>query len=228
MPEIEASPFVGVVPTATEIQVVLPTATPIPPTATVVAPDILSQFLGNVDIVTFYDFEKNDGWNVYCACVFRDGEFVMTPRDWNAAVWRRDTIVAGEGITFDFTFSEKVQFEVLFDVGEWATNEYRRFGVYINNNVAGANLWAGTQLFHGRLAGNFALKPDTQYSMAMAVIEGGEFLAVVWDPTDETKFISTHERIGQSWAGRDWKFSIGGNQGQVNIDNLKFFVFEDN
>ncbi|MBX3048978.1 MAG: hypothetical protein KIT46_01595 [Anaerolineales bacterium] len=227
-PTIEVTPFTGAALVPTNTETAVPTATRIPPTATVAPPDILSSFLENIEVVAFYDFNRNDGWDVHCACVFSGGEFVMNSRNWNAAVWRKNSIAAGEGIVLDFVFSEKVQFEVLFDIGEWDTNQYRRFGIYINDNVAGANLWAGTQLFHGRLGGNFSLKPGTQYSMTMAVIEGGEFLAVIWDPTDPTKFISTHERIGESWAGRDWKFSIGGNQGRVNVDNLRMISFGDN
>ena len=60
-----------------------------------------------------------------------------------------------------------------------------------------ANLWLGQNgLGFNNLHGNFQLKPDTWYSLLMAVDEGGEFLSVIWDPQDTTHFFSYHETAG--------------------------------
>jgi hypothetical protein len=127
----------------------------------------------------------------------------------------------------DFSFSDKSVFEVYFDIGEWNTNSYHRFGIYVADNAALANLWSGSNLISGRLIGNFSLEPDTQYSLAIMIGNDGELMAVIWDVADPTKIISTHEQVGTSWVGHTWKFAVGANLGQVVFDNLRIVSFDE-
>lgn len=77
-----------------------------------------------------------------------------------------------------------------------------------------------------RLSGNFKLVPDTTYTLLMALLPEGGFMAVVWDPADPTKAIYYHEKVGANWTGIIWDFRIGADQGTMVFDNFREFTFE--
>lgn len=202
-----------------------PTQTPVPPTPTVAVPEGMASYFEGTEI-DFYDpFDSNNGWGIGCGCTISNGVFVAIGNQWSGASWDEGKLEEGEGVLLDFSFTKDSEFEVYVNVGDWPTENYRRFGLYVFNNSPHANLWAGGQLFSGRLVGNLKLQPDTTYTVALMIGEGGEFGAIVWDPADPSQLVSTHETLGTSWADRSWGLAIGGNAGQITYDNLRFVSF---
>ena len=65
---------------------------------------------------------------------------------------------------------------MLLDSGEWYTDPYKRFGIYMEKNFPRVNVWAGKNgLGGGNLIGNFTPKPEIYYSLLMALLPDGEF-----------------------------------------------------
>lgn len=203
-----------------------PTATPVTPTATVPVPEGLSLFIQGSKIDYYDPFDQNNGWGIGCSCFVRGGLFTAVGRDWSGASWNERQLNEGQGLLLDFSFTTDAEFEVYINVGDFSTAPYRRFGMYIRNDAPYANLWAGNQPFSGRLLGNLILQPETSYTLAILIGEGGEFSLVVWNPADPSQFVSTHETLGTSWADRVWAFAVGANSGQVEYDNLRFISFD--
>src|SRR3990172_1844252 len=205
-----------------------PTRTPIPPTPTVTAPDILIDSFSGIEVIYYDSFNTDLDWGIGCACIVINGELVVNGKDWNGLSWERQELSEGQGIIIDFTYSEPVQLELYLDHDEFATDSYQRFGVYIESTFAEANLWQGSTLISGRLIGNFTPQPGVQYSLAMMVGQDGEFMAILWDTSDPSKTISTREQKGSSWFGHTWGFAIGANQGNnILFDNLRLVQFEE-
>jgi len=217
-----------VLPTATEPPI--PTATPIPPTATIPAPDKSLEYLTGVQVVyvdTFNDPSGN-GWWLGNVGKIQNGVLEIHGNNWNAV--GRDvsrTFGEDEGVIYDFTFTKGSVFETFFAHGDWYTDPYQRFGIYITGANAQADLFQGKNgIGFTTLNGNFALKPDTTYSLLMAVLPNGEFLAVIWDPANPSKTIYYRETIGKKWANQAWTFTFGANIGTIQMENYREIKFD--
>ena len=212
---------------AVPTQVPTTTNTPIPPTPTVSPPSALSDFLEGVEVTAIDAFDSGlgIGWQLPVGTI-KDGVLQITGNDWNGLM-KEGKFVDGDGFVINFKYEKDSEFEVMYDFGQWWTEPYRRFGIYIYGNYPKANLWLGQNgLGFNNLHGNFQLKPDTWYSLLMAVDEGGEFLAVIWDPQDTTHFFSYHETAGEQWADHEWDMRIGANQGTIEFDDFMRIKFD--
>ncbi len=201
-----------------------PTPTPFP---TLAAPDLLSTFASNVSIDYFDPLIRNIGWGIGCECYFEGGTLLVGGRNWNGTSYDRAAFQEGQGVVMDFEFSEDAVSSIVFDVDEeFGSREYRSFGIYILNKGIHANLWAGQQLFSGRLNGNLTVQPEIQYTFALLIGSDGEFLILVWDPNDPNQYLSSYEKIGTSWSGRTWTFRLGADGGITKFDNFRIVSFD--
>lgn len=204
-----------------------PTKTPIPPTATVPAPDKVSEYLDNVKVISIDTFDKNTGlWWLDSAGTFKDGGLEIIGKDWNG-IGREGILKEGKGVIIDFTFTRGSVFEIFFDKGDWWTDSYRRYGVYVYNSYPAVNVWSGKNGLGGAyLSGNFSTKPETTYSLMIAILPNGEFLSVIWDPSDPSKTIRYRENIGETWSNISWNFRIGADKGTILFDNYRVISFD--
>ncbi|MEA3350557.1 MAG: hypothetical protein U9Q82_08055 [Chloroflexota bacterium] len=203
-----------------------PTKPPIPPTPTVAPPMVLLDYLDNVSVTQTDYFESSMGWDLWTGKI-SNGVLEIIGKDWNGLAKRRK-ISEGEGIIIDFKYEKNSEFELMFDYGEWWTDPYRRFGIYIWGSYPKANLWLGKNgLGFNNLHGNFQPKADTWYTLLMAVDSDGEFLSLIWDPTDPTQIFSYHEKAGEKWAGYSWVFKLGANAGTITFDNFMKITFDE-
>ncbi len=69
-------------------------------------------------------------------------------------------------------------------------------------------------------------KPDTNYSLLMALLPNGEFLGVIWDPSDPSETIFYREKIGKNWSNLTWTFAIGADRGAILFDNFREITFD--
>ena len=206
----------------------VPTKTPIPPTATIQAPDKTLEYLNGVQVVNIDTFDLvSDKWGSgLISGGISNGVLNVIGKDWNGIVRDRD-INDNQGIIIDFTYTKGSVFEMYIGRGDWYTDEYKRFGIYVENNHARVNVWAGKNGLGGaNLSGNFSPKPDTTYSLLMALLPDGEFLGVIWDPSVSTKTIFYREKIGKNWSDLTWRFAIGADKGTIVFDNYREIKFE--
>jgi hypothetical protein len=217
------------VPTNTSV----PTKTPISPTATVPAPEKSLEYLNNVQVVYNDTFDNTtvsgwgNGWWLDGGKIQNDVLEVIG-KNWNAV--GRDvqrTYKEGEGIILDFTYNKGSVFEFFFAHGDWGTDPLRRFGIYISGGSAQADLWQGKNgLGFNNLHGNLTLKADIKYSLLIAVLPDSEFLGVIWSPSDPSKTLVYHEKLGKSWVNLTYTFTIGADKGTILFDNFKEIKFD--
>ena len=170
-------------------------------------------------LVDWFDNPTGTGWAL-SAGGLQDGVLSLQgDNNWNG-LGRQTALIEGQGVLLAFRYTRGSEFEMYMDHGEWNTDPYRRFGVYIYG-VSGypkANLWQGRNgLGFNNLVGNFDPASDTWYQLLMVVGPDADFLAVIWDPNDQTNQIKYQESIGERWAGLDWVFHIGANAGAAEF-----------
>ncbi len=129
-------------------------------------------------------------------------------------------------MVIDFKFTPGEYFEMYFERGPWTTSRYKRFGVYVNEDHSNIDIFVGRQRREPSLVpGNLSLNPGTWYSLLMVVGRGGDFLAVIRDPTNPDKSLQYREVI-DSWKELDWAFRIQVNQGTIAFDNFEEIAFD--
>lgn len=206
----------------------VPTKTPIPPTATIQAPDKTLEYLNGVQVVNIDTFDLvTDKWGSgLISGGISNGVLNVIGKDWNG-IGRNKAFKDNQGIIIDFTYTKGSVFEMYVDSGDWYTDPYKRFGIYMENNHARVNVWSGKNGLGGaNLSGNFSPKPDTTYSLLMALLPDGEFLGVIWDTSDSTKTIFYREKIGKNWSNLTWRFAIGADKGTILFDNYREITFD--
>jgi hypothetical protein len=195
-----------------------------PPTASPLA--VLTNDLENVRVVGLDTFDDPSAWipNNEIA----NGELRLAglgDNNWhglsNRAIFRE-----GSGVVIDFQFTPTEFFEMYFEREAWTTSRYKRFGVYVNGDHSMINIFSGRQRREPTpLAGNLALAPATWYSLLLAVGNGGDFLAVIWDPANPGASLQSREII-PGWQGLDWSFRMQVNQGTIRFDNFEELTFD--
>jgi hypothetical protein len=66
--------------------------------------------------------------------------------------------------------------------GAYGTDQYRRFGLFFEDDFPMADIYIGPQFRWEDLSGNLEFQTDTTYEMFIAILPGQELLEVIWDP----------------------------------------------
>jgi len=213
-------------PTAVEIETQTPAITSVP-TATISPPDQLSNYLNDVKVIDSNTFDNSpeSRWNVYAGRIENGVMELIGNENWNGAARNRE-FGENEGIIIDFNYSTNSLYEIFIENGVWATDQYRRFGLYIGSNQAQVNEYEGNSDHGGaNLSGNLSLRQGTTYSLLIAILPNGELLEVIWDPSNSSDTRIYRETFDETWAGLTWTFWIGVNQGTIQFDNFKEIRF---
>ncbi len=200
------------------------TPTPITLTPTVVPPAVLTKYLENAHVVTVDTFDNRAGWNA--GYEISNGVLQLVGEGGNVwyGVAHNSVFREGEGVVIDFKFTPDENFEMYFDNGMWHTNPYKRFGVYVGQGHSYANLIIGKEgRGFGHIPGDLYLSPDTWYSLFMVIGKEGDFLALIWDPSNPDRSLRYREVI-KNWKGLNWRFHIQVNEGTITFDD--FFQIE--
>ncbi len=201
--------------------------TSIPPAATVPAPDQLSEYLNDVQVlfVDTLDDPLGSGWDLYAGTIENGVMEIIGNEDWNF-VSRNGEFAEYQGIVIDFNYSTNSLSEIFLEHGTWDTDGYRRFGVYIGSDHAELNKYAGKNDHGGEnFSGNLTLEPGSNYSLLLAILPNGEFLEVIWDPSVSSETLIYREKFDETWAGLTWSLWIGVNQGTIQLDNFNEIRF---
>ncbi|RIK28611.1 MAG: hypothetical protein DCC56_15915 [Anaerolineae bacterium] len=219
------------VPTKTTLptSTVTPTETPVPPAATVSAPDKSLEYLNGVEVVFLDTFDERlhrGLWHFGARVQVKNGAVEITGKDWNT-IYPSQSYTERSGIVFDFSYTKGAIFETYISDGEWNTAGYKTFGIYFEKNLVRTNAWSGITSLGGEfIPGDLALKPDTDYSLLIAIIPDGEFLVVVWRPSDPSKTLYYREQIGKNWSNLFWNFGIAVDSGTFKLDNFRELKFD--
>jgi hypothetical protein len=116
---------------------------------------------------------------------------------------------------------------MIMDNGEFKTDPYKRFGILIYYNYPKVDMWNGQNWLGGAiLSGNFVPKPDTAYSLLLAILPEGDFLGVIWNPSNPSQTFLYREKIGKAWSDLAWTFSLGANNGKILFDTYRAIKFD--
>jgi hypothetical protein len=213
--------------TSTPTNTLSPTRTKFPPTSTIQAPNRVSELLENVRVINFDNFDDVNTysilWDKLSPGIISSGVMKLFGKEWMPCSYT-NPIIDGQGIIIDLSYNKGANFEFIFINGAWGTSEHKRFGVYIYGNSIVPDL-PPRNIGKGSVVDSFYLKPDTTYTIMMLVLQKGEFMAFVWDPTKSDKVITYHRIIGEVWSGYKWTFNIGGSKGTLLLDNFKAIEF---
>lgn len=211
-------------PIDTPSQILANTSTPDPSIAT--APDNPLDYLKDVQIVEVDTFDNPpaDKWNIANGNSMDGVLEIIGNENWDG-ISRKRGFGEGEGIVIDFNYSKGAVFELFMDRGEYDTDTYRRFGVYIDNDLPGLNIWVGREYHPGEFSGDLTLEPDTNYSILIAVLPNAEFLEVIWNPSDPAQSFSYREKMDQTWTDVNWTFFVQAGGGTTRFDNFKEITF---
>jgi hypothetical protein len=208
----------------------MPTETAIPPTVTVPAPDKSLEYLNSVEITYIDNFDKQlskINWRFGAGLQVANGVLEILGKEWSS-ISPRHRFNEGDGVIIDFTYTKGALFQAYLSHGFFFdTATYKAFAIYFKKNLVKTNVWAGNNSLGGEhLPGNFALRPDTDYSLLTAIAPNGEFLMVIWKPSDPSETIYYHEKIGKNWSNLEWEFGIAVDGGTILLDNYREIKFD--
>lgn len=205
-------------------QIPVPTQTAVPE---VPAPEKSMEYLNNIKVTrldTFDSTTTSTGWG-FDAGKITNGVLEVIGKNWNG-LNRTNKMIENQGIIVDFTYSKGSIFEIFYDVGDFMTDPYKRFGINVNGKNVTRNVFSGKKTAgREKVTKNFTLEPDKSYTLMLAILENGEFLGVIWDPADPSKTITYREAFGKEWADIQWTLRIGANYGTILFDNYQEIVF---
>jgi hypothetical protein len=199
-----------------------PRPTSIAPAPTPIPPVLVSEYLTDIQALYYDPLDGTGNWNSNTTAQVVDGVLEMHgSAGWTSSVSPKSQFMAGEGIILKFKVqAANGESGFVFDTGSWQTDSFKQFGI---DNIRRplANLFQGTHnLGRNFLPGKLRLQPDTWYGLMMAIDENGRFLAVMWDPADETLRI-VHEAFREDWSGNSWTFYARANEGEtIYIDEF--------
>jgi len=218
-------------PTSTTTPTASPSASPSLTASMTIAPpgDPISQFVDGMQIISYdgFDSSTENGWELVSdRVVIEDGMVQMGSKIYrDTRLIQNDPINTGEGVIFDFKFDFGSQVYAYLDYSMFIKDDYKRFGVETGTNTQ-TNIRNGIELVNpALLVGNMTPKPDSWYSMLLAVDEDGELLVMIWDPENPGTKIRYFGNFNKEWENLPWQFAVSINKGNLSIDNYRKFTF---
>ena len=198
----------------------------IPVDPNIPAPDILSQYLNDVQVtnVDTFDTLREDDWGVQAGKI-EGGVMEITGNENNDGAWRKRELEEGEGILVDFNFTERSTFLIYINFGSYNTDSFRRFGMFVENGAPITDIYEGAEYIWGGFLGALSTEAERTYTILLAILPDGELLEVVWDPENPTETLEYRDSFGETWAGLPWTFVIQAQKGVIQFDNFTEIKF---
>lgn len=188
--------------------------------------DILSEYLTDVEIThtDTFDNPSGVGWEFQNGEV-KDGmlQIPTNPNYYGAGPTR--SFKAGEGVVIDFVYPVNADFEMYYESGDYASSDYKRYGIFVGTDVIYVNARDGKNIIGHDFSGDLNLQPGTNYSVLIAILPNAEFLEVVWETDDASHQIVARETMDSSWSNTEMNFYVGAGQGSVTLDNYREIQF---
>lgn len=212
-------------PTSTPTE--LPTLTSTP---TIEAPEIPTEFLTNVKILSYDPFDQfNDlSWDSDQIGNINNGIFELKGISlWRSYLFPKQEFVGGDGIILKFKLQNaNGKSAFTFDTGVYATDSDKGFGIINSTHPRVALIQGKGKLDQSNLPGNLNLKTDTWYTILMAIGKDEKLLAVIWETANETRRVVYNRKMEENWSDKYWIFYVRVNEGEtVYIDDFYRFSF---
>ncbi|MFT3893481.1 MAG: toll/interleukin-1 receptor domain-containing protein [Anaerolineales bacterium] len=191
------------------------------------APDILSQFLDDVEIthVDTFDDPSGPGWKIDNGEITNGMlEIPGDPKNYYGAKAAK-TFTVGEGVVIDFNYPGDVGFEIYLKNGDYNSPNYKRFGIFVSTDVIYNNTMIGKDKIGNSFEGNLEIQPGVPYSVFIAMLPNAEFLQVMWNTDDPSQFTVSRESMDSSWSSVDMSLYIGNGEGIAYVDNYREIRF---
>jgi endonuclease/exonuclease/phosphatase family metal-dependent hydrolase len=209
------------------------TPTPMPALTSLpeaVAPLITNARVGYVDDPDAPCHEQRWSFDALGASLTRNNLHLYGKQDWQAAAGWSKHVFEGEAMLLDFQYAAKSEFNIFLEHADWATPEYRRFGLYVpaSGGPFEADLWKGDQPVGGEpWTGIGQAQPGTWYRLVLLAAKGGRLRGYLW-PVDDPSQVATYSLDAEGdWAGLPWKLMVGANRGSVDLRSVQWIVFDE-
>ena len=148
-------------------------------------------------------------------------------KDWQAGANWSALTPEGGGVFLDFKYNTGSEFNIFLDHGMWEQPDYRRFGLYVVNDMPQSDMWKGGNSQGGeRWSGIAQSKPDTWYRLLMAAGVDGHFAAYLWEIDDPSNIAVYQREMDTDWVNLQWRLATGANQGRVFIKSVTQIIFD--
>ena len=204
-----------------------PANTPLPANPNIPAPAILSQFVNDVQVLSIdtFDDPSGNGWGIPAGNI-ENGRMEIVGNENLDGAWYQTEFAENEGILIDFSYTERSTFLVNMNFGSYDTDQYRRFGIYVENGTAPiTDIYEGKKYIWGDISNNLSTEAGKNYTLLLAILPNGELLEVIWDPANPTDTLEYRNKFGESWAGLPWTFLIQAQKGTIYFDNFRQISF---
>jgi hypothetical protein len=146
-------------------------------------------------------------------------------QDWSGGVNRSARLTGGQASILRFRYTPGSEFNIQLDDGQWAAEDYRRFGIYYQNDKFSIDS------FHGKVSlwndkATMRAKSGGWYDLLLAVGKDGSFRAVLWDDQSPKNTLLLKRDASSDWVRQSWNYFIGINKGQVEIESFTPLTFD--
>jgi hypothetical protein len=192
---------------------------------------ILTEYLTGSRIVFYDPFNNMSNWNFRAdtGMLTNDVFQLQGAPLWHASFWPRQEFTEGQGLVIRFKVQHSnARSEFVFVTGNWMTDSFRQFGVY-NAVVPKGDLFQGVSDLGGYdLNGDLRILSNTWYYVLLAIGHKGHFLAVVWNPDDDTQRTIYDVLSPPNWTGLTWVFLPKATTGEtVYVTDFSRIRFTD-
>lgn len=146
--------------------------------------------------------------------------------DWQSGATWSLPIQENGGILLDFKYNPGTEFNIFLEHSTWAQPDYRRFGLYIAQDVFQSDMWMGETPLGGDIWDIPSPKPDTWYRLFLTANNDAHVDGWVWEVENPSNITRYSRDMEEDWADLSWRLSTGANQGRVYIKNVKQLIFD--
>jgi hypothetical protein len=189
-------------------------------------PEIAMEYLEDVEVYNADSFDdpSGEGWGIQNGEIDNGVLEIVGNEEWDG-IWWKNRIVEGNGVIVDFGFTDNSTLIIAMSFGEYQSDQYRRFGLYMDNDGPSTDIYEGEEYIPGEFAGQLTFEADTTYSILIAILPDGDLLQVLWNTSDPEEILEYQRSFGESWAGLPWTFMAQANTGTIRFDNFREIGF---
>lgn len=163
--------------------------------------------------------------------VFSDGDGLLKLTGGEQPLWtyiiRSRPLEEGQATLIRFRYDGPLLvFESQFDLGDWETSSYKRFGIaQWDKNKILANIWDGTQNSDRELSGALSFDKGEWFYLLLAVGPDADFILRLWQEDNSANMLEHRQAFGSSWYNQEWYFSTKIGKGTFYLDNYTGISF---
>lgn len=148
-------------------------------------------------------------------------------KDWQSGSSWSEPISQNGGILLDFKYTTGSEFDIYLEHSTWAQPEYRRFGLYVANDIFQSDMWMGETPLGGD-AWDMAVqpKPDTWYRLLLTADKNAQLTAFLWEVDAQSNVSIFRKVMDDDWTNLQWRLAAGANQGRISIQGVTQIVFD--